>query len=242
MQYLLARDGQQLGQFSEEEIRSGLFEGRYVATDAVWTEGMDDWRPLGDIMGQGNTRVATPRKVDAPIPTAPERKKSTGVAIAALVLVAAAIIASLLIGSIGNMREKKAMATALATAGTVTNTIKARAALPEQAGNYPATLEELVTAGAISQELLDQVKNFKPDGWSGEAGFEYYGAGQTDATSAGKPLFISRAYDSKNRRIVLTGDGKLELKDGVTVSPAPPAVAPAPAVPAPAAPATGTPK
>jgi hypothetical protein len=239
MQYLIARDGQQMGQFSDEEIRSGLFEGRYLPTDAVWTEGMDDWKPLGDVMGQGTTRVATPRKVDAPIPTAPEPKRSTGVAIAALVLVAVAIIASLLFGSLGNMREKRALATALATAGTVTNAVKAHAAVPERGGNYPATLEEMVTAAVISQEQLDQLKNFMPDGWSGEPGFAYHGAGMTDATSAGKPLFTSRCTDSKNRRIVVTGDGKLELKEAPAPPPAPPvppaaAAPPASAVPVPA--------
>lgn len=57
MQYLLARDGQQLGQFSEEELRSGMFEGRYLPTDVVWTEGMGDWKPLSEVMGQGVMRV-----------------------------------------------------------------------------------------------------------------------------------------------------------------------------------------
>jgi hypothetical protein len=242
MQYLIARDGQQMGQFSDEEIRSGLFEGRYLPTDAVWTEGMDDWRPLGDVMGQGTTRVASPvrRPEEVPTPSAPERKQPTGIAIAALVLVGVAILASLLFGSVGTMREKRAVATAMATAGTVTNAVKARAAVPEQEGKYPATLEELVTAAVISQELLDQVNAFKPDGWSGEPGFAYHGAGMTDATSAGKPLLTSRSADSKNRRIVVTGDGKLELKEAPepppapAVVPPPPATAPPSAAPAPA--------
>jgi len=49
MQYNVARDGTQLGQFSEAEVRSGLFEGRYLNTDLGWTEGMAEWKPLGEL-------------------------------------------------------------------------------------------------------------------------------------------------------------------------------------------------
>jgi hypothetical protein len=99
MQYLIARDGQQLGQFSEEEIRSGLFEGRYLPTDVAWAEGMTDWKPLGEIMGQGVTRLAGPRgpgpgfSGESSPPT-----RTVGLAIAALVL---GILSMLTCGGLG---------------------------------------------------------------------------------------------------------------------------------------------
>src|SRR5688572_3685853 len=99
MQYLLARDGQQLGQFSEEELRSGLFEGRYLATDVAWAEGMAQWEPLGELMGQGVTRVAGPRQLPGASPlsgSAPSR--TAGLAIAALVL---GIVSALTCGGLG---------------------------------------------------------------------------------------------------------------------------------------------
>lgn len=87
MQYLLARDGKQLGQFSQEEIRSGLFEGRYLPTDSVWSEGMPEWKPLGEVMGQGVTRVAGPRQLaDGTFTGSGPPTNTAGLAIAALVL------------------------------------------------------------------------------------------------------------------------------------------------------------
>src|SRR5436190_2138804 len=87
MQYLIARDGQQLGQFSEEEIRSGLFDGRYLATDVAWAEGMADWKTLGELMGHGVTRVAGPRQAAGAAPESWSAPSQTaGLAIAALVL------------------------------------------------------------------------------------------------------------------------------------------------------------
>jgi hypothetical protein len=87
MQYLLARDGKQIGQFSEEEIRSGLFEGRYLPTDVAWAEGMAQWEPLGELMGQGVTRVAGPRQLPGGSPVSWSAPTHTaGLSIAALVL------------------------------------------------------------------------------------------------------------------------------------------------------------
>jgi uncharacterized RDD family membrane protein YckC len=47
MTYHIARAGQQLGVFEEEEIRSGLVSGRFQAGDLCWSEGMADWQPVG---------------------------------------------------------------------------------------------------------------------------------------------------------------------------------------------------
>jgi len=46
-QYHIARNGQQLGVFAEEEIQPGIVTGRFLSDDLFWTEGMADWQPLG---------------------------------------------------------------------------------------------------------------------------------------------------------------------------------------------------
>ena len=49
MDYHIGRESQQLGQFPEEEIRTGLASGRFRLTDLAWTEGMSSWTPLGSL-------------------------------------------------------------------------------------------------------------------------------------------------------------------------------------------------
>lgn len=46
MDYHIARNGQQLGVFSEPEIQSGVSTGRFLADDLFWTEGMATWQSL----------------------------------------------------------------------------------------------------------------------------------------------------------------------------------------------------
>jgi hypothetical protein len=51
MQYHVGRNGQQFGQFTEEEIRQGLASGRFLTSDVAWREGMPQWKPLGEVLG-----------------------------------------------------------------------------------------------------------------------------------------------------------------------------------------------
>lgn len=46
-QYHIARDGQQLGTFSEQDVQAGLGAGSILATDLLWADGMADWQPVG---------------------------------------------------------------------------------------------------------------------------------------------------------------------------------------------------
>lgn len=46
-QYHIARNGQQLGVYAEQDIQSGLASGSILSTDLLWTEGMADWQPVG---------------------------------------------------------------------------------------------------------------------------------------------------------------------------------------------------
>jgi hypothetical protein len=209
MQYLLARDGQQLGQFSEEEIRSGLFEGRYQPTDSAWTEGMEDWRPLEEIMGQGVTRVRKLQPMaDATI--RPAATKATGIAIATLVLVGVGIVFTLSVGAYGNIGEKKRLMQGLVTAQQLSKAIRLYDA--DHAGEYPATLDELVPSGKITKEALDQANAFKPAGWEGEPGFEYFGAEMNARADGGKTLLRSRCWKPGGARILVTNDGSVQLE------------------------------
>ena len=46
MEYYIARDGQQSGPFSQEEVRRKLASGEISLTDRGWQEGMAEWMPL----------------------------------------------------------------------------------------------------------------------------------------------------------------------------------------------------
>ncbi|TLD71870.1 DUF4190 domain-containing protein [Phragmitibacter flavus] len=50
MEYHVGRNNQQLGQFTEEAIREGLFNGQFLKTDLVWTEGMEGWKPVAEVL------------------------------------------------------------------------------------------------------------------------------------------------------------------------------------------------
>ena len=42
----IARNGQQIGQFTEQEIANGLASGQFLVTDLYWHEGMSSWEKL----------------------------------------------------------------------------------------------------------------------------------------------------------------------------------------------------
>lgn len=44
----IARNNAVLGQFTEEEVRTGLIAGTYLATDLAWRAGLSQWKPLGE--------------------------------------------------------------------------------------------------------------------------------------------------------------------------------------------------
>jgi len=49
--FLVAKDGQQLGPFSAEEVNAQLSGGMLDPSDLGWTEGFEDWYPLEQIEG-----------------------------------------------------------------------------------------------------------------------------------------------------------------------------------------------
>lgn len=46
----IARHGQSLGSFHEEEVREGLSSQRFFKEDLVWKDGMSDWKSLEEMM------------------------------------------------------------------------------------------------------------------------------------------------------------------------------------------------
>lgn len=51
MNYVIARDGSQLGSFLDTDIPAKLASGELRATDLGWCEGMADWTPLSSLFG-----------------------------------------------------------------------------------------------------------------------------------------------------------------------------------------------
>lgn len=51
MSYHVGREGQPLGEFTEQEIREGLRRGTFLTTDLTWSDGMPDWRSLDQVFG-----------------------------------------------------------------------------------------------------------------------------------------------------------------------------------------------
>jgi hypothetical protein len=47
MNVSISRDGVEIGEWAEEEVRSFFKEGRLVPTDFYWKEGMSEWKELG---------------------------------------------------------------------------------------------------------------------------------------------------------------------------------------------------
>jgi membrane protein YdbS with pleckstrin-like domain len=59
----VARDGQELGSYSESELPNLVAVGALYRTDYYWQDGMPEWRPLADI-------IPVPRALAPPPPVA----------------------------------------------------------------------------------------------------------------------------------------------------------------------------
>lgn len=71
MNYHIARDGQQLGVFSDLDVSSRLRAGELRTTDLCWTEGMSEWRPLGSVPAFSTVQMAPPPPASMPTYGAP---------------------------------------------------------------------------------------------------------------------------------------------------------------------------
>ena len=64
MNYYVARNGQTYGPYSEETVRKYMTEGSMLATDLGRTDSMQNWAPLGEILGAASS--APPPAYSAP--------------------------------------------------------------------------------------------------------------------------------------------------------------------------------
>lgn len=75
-QYHIARDGQQLGVHSEQDVHGGLESGQFQAGDLCWTEGMNGWEKVGERFA-ALSAAAIPANPYAP-PAVTELKAASG--------------------------------------------------------------------------------------------------------------------------------------------------------------------
>lgn len=72
MNYYVGRDGTQLGTFSLDQLKSDLANGKLRPTDMAWCEGMDDWKPLSEVLeATASAPVSTP-PIPPAIPSLPQ--------------------------------------------------------------------------------------------------------------------------------------------------------------------------
>ena len=60
MNILVAKNGSQLGPFSESDLRAKLASGEFSPTDFGWHEGLTAWSPLGQLVGDAAPPSAVP--------------------------------------------------------------------------------------------------------------------------------------------------------------------------------------
>jgi len=75
----IARDHKPFGTVTEEELRDGIFSGKFVSTDLVWREGMAEWKPLGEMSPQWGMETPAPALI-VPITTtsaSPDKESGT---------------------------------------------------------------------------------------------------------------------------------------------------------------------
>lgn len=72
----ISRDGKEIGEWNEDDIRSYYEEGRLVGSDLFWKQGMDCWEPLTALVF---TKKAAPPfpKSNFPAPAAPAEVEKT---------------------------------------------------------------------------------------------------------------------------------------------------------------------
>jgi hypothetical protein len=66
------RGGQSLGQFSPEELRTGLREEKFRPDDLVWHDGMPRWEPLRDVVDRVAPEAAAAGEGGQPVVVSPE--------------------------------------------------------------------------------------------------------------------------------------------------------------------------
>ena len=97
MQIYVHKNNQQLGPFSEAEIKAQLSAGTLTLADPVWWEGQASWVPLGQSLFAASLTPGVPPPVPPPRPgispvMPPAGDRTSGMAIASLVCGIASIL------------------------------------------------------------------------------------------------------------------------------------------------------
>jgi uncharacterized RDD family membrane protein YckC len=72
MQIHIAKSGQRMGPYSEAQVREMLAAGSIATTDLAWSEGMADWKPVGQVLPtSAEPAVGAPAVMPASIAPAP---------------------------------------------------------------------------------------------------------------------------------------------------------------------------
>ncbi len=72
MNILVAKNGSQLGPFSETDIRAKLASGEFSPTDYAWHEGLTAWSPLSELVANAPASSPAPAPAASPQPYAPQ--------------------------------------------------------------------------------------------------------------------------------------------------------------------------
>ncbi len=76
--YLVTREGKELGSFDLPQIQEGLKSGFFLASDWVWSDGMDDWKPISSLEESAQSPASTqPLSVTVPAEAAAAKTKPT---------------------------------------------------------------------------------------------------------------------------------------------------------------------
>lgn len=85
MNYYVGRDGTQLGTFSLDQLKADLAQGKLRPTDMAWCEGMDDWKPLSDVLSAAAPEPAPPTPPAIPaVPAIPQQPSPPQIPVSAM--------------------------------------------------------------------------------------------------------------------------------------------------------------
>lgn len=70
--WYVAVNGQQQGPFPQAQVQQAFNSGQYTAATQVWTEGFDNWRPMGDVPELTTAPSSTPVPPGPPVMEAHE--------------------------------------------------------------------------------------------------------------------------------------------------------------------------
>ena len=76
MNLFIYKNGQQLGSFSEEQVRSMIVSGMLSREDLSWKEGWEDWKPLVFLFPEESKPQTTPPPLPSAVQVASSSEKS----------------------------------------------------------------------------------------------------------------------------------------------------------------------